>query len=113
RGLAAEIVEQGARNFAAAAEDPLASDPRIVHLTFGEVTADPIAAVRSLYDRWQLPFTDGFEEAMRTWSAANPPNRFGRFTYRADDLHTDLAALDRRLDPYRDRFGLTRKGEER
>jgi len=113
RGLAAEIVETGIRSFTAEAEDPFADDPRIVHLTYQDVTSDPFRAVRDLYDRWDLPFSDGFDAAMRVWSAENPPNRFGRFTYSADDLGTDLVELDARLDPYRERFAVPRERRER
>jgi hypothetical protein len=107
--FAAATVESSAANFAAAAVDPLASDPRIHHFLYEDVVADPVGTVRELYDRAGLDFTDAFEVAMRAWSAENPSNRYGRFTYSVDALGVDLADLDRRLDGYRERFGVPRE----
>ena len=107
--FAAAIVERGIASFTAAANDPLADDPRINHLTYQEFTADPFTMVRELYERAGLPFTDRFDSAMRAWSRENPSNRYGRFTYSVDALDVDLPHLDRRLDPYRERFGVARE----
>ena len=62
--------------------------------------------MRELYDHAELPYSPEFDAAMRRWSDENPSNRYGRFTYSADALGADVRALDRRLDPYRERFGV-------
>jgi len=46
---------------------------------------------------------------MTAWRDDNPPNRYGRFVYSVDALGVDVAALDRKLDPYRERFGVPRE----
>jgi hypothetical protein len=107
--FAATVVQQAVAAFDAAASTPYADDPRIHHLVYETFTADPFAAVRSLYERAAIPFTGPFDLAMREWSAANPSNRFGRFTYEVDALGVDVAALDERLEPYRQRFGVPRE----
>src|SRR5262249_7108969 len=107
--LAAATVEAGLAGFAAAAESPYASDPRLQHLRYPEFVADPVGAIRGLYERGGLECEDGFATAMRAWSAANPSNRYGRFTYSVDALGVDVAALDRQLDGYRERFGVPRE----
>ena len=56
-----------------------------------------------------LHFTAAFEAAMRTWMAENPSNRYGRFEYSVAALGVDVDDLDRRLDPYRERFGVPRE----
>jgi hypothetical protein len=108
-GFAASLVERSVANFTAAAESSLAADARIHHLVYDDFTADPFAAIRAVYDRVGLEYTAGFDAAMRTWSAENPSNRFGRFSYRVDALGVDVAALDERLQPYRERFGVPRE----
>ena len=42
------------------------------------------------------------EQSMRAWLEDNPPGRFGRFEYSVDALGADTAALDERLEPYRE-----------
>lgn len=108
-GFAAATVASGVANFARAAEDPLAADSRIQHVLYRDFTADPVAAVRGLYDRAGLDVTPAFEEAMRTWMAENPSSRYGRFEYSVAALGVDVDELDHRLDPYRERFGVPRE----
>jgi hypothetical protein len=112
RAFARVTIETCVANFLGAAENPLADDPRIHHLHYKTFTANPIAAIRSVYDRAQLDFTGTFESAMRCWMAENPSDRFGRFTYATDALGVDIAALDRTLDPYRERFGVPREQQK-
>jgi hypothetical protein len=59
-----------------------------------------------------LPFTGAFDAAMRRWTRENPQNRYGRFTYAIAALGVDVTALDRRLDPYRERFKVARERPE-
>jgi hypothetical protein len=112
RQFAATTVDICVANFEAAASSPEADDPRIHHVLYDEFRVDPIGAIRSLYERADLPFTDSFDTAMREWLADNPSNRFGRFEYSVDALGVDLPALERRLEPYRERFGVTREREK-
>jgi hypothetical protein len=109
RAFAEVLVEQSVANFSAAAESTHADDPRIHHLVYQDFTADPFGTIRDLYERADLTFTDGFDDAMRSWSAANSSHRHGRFEYRVDALGVDAAALDASLQPYRDRFGVPRE----
>ena len=96
-------------NFHAAAHSEVAGDPRIHHLRYDDFRLDPVDAVHSLYDRAGLPFTKTFESSMRTWLADNPSHRFGKFEYSVDALGVDVAELDRKLDPYRERFNVPRE----
>ncbi len=108
-GFAAATVASGIANFTRAAEDPLAADPRIHHVLYRDFTADPVAAVRAVYERAGLDVAAGFEDAMRRWMAENPSNRYGRFEYSVAALGVDVDELDHRLDPYRERFGVPRE----
>ena len=104
--FAATVVEHAVASFSAASETPLAGDPRLHHLRYREFTAAPFDAIRALYVGAGLTYTDRFDAAMRAWSAENPSNRFGRFTYPAHPPGVDVVALDEQVQPYRDRFGL-------
>ena len=107
--FAASLLEQSVANFVAASETPYAEDPRIHHLVYQGFTADPFRAIRGIYDSAGFAFTEQFDLAMRTWSAANPSNRFGIFTYSAEALGVNLDVIDAKLQPYRDRFGVHRE----
>jgi len=107
--FAQNTVETSTANFLHAAQTPLADDPRIHHLLYKDFTADPVGVIRGVYDRAGLAFTPAYEAAMRTWMAQNPPSKYGRFVYSPQGLGVDLAALDRKLDPYRERFGVPRE----
>jgi hypothetical protein len=89
--FARAVVESSVANFTATATSPAADDPRIHHLLYEEFMADTVGTIRSLYERVDLDFTDRFTEQIAAWSAANPPNRYGRF------------------EPYRQRFGVARE----
>ena len=107
--FARTTVEICVANFHAAAHSEVAGDPRIHHLRYDDFRLDPVDAVHSLYDRAGLPFTKTFESSMRTWLADNPSHRFGKFEYSVDALGVDVAELDRKLDPYRERFNVPRE----
>jgi hypothetical protein len=108
-GFAAATAETCVENFTAAAESPLADDPRIHHFVYQTFVSDPVSAIRDLYDRADLRFGESFEREMRTWMTENPSDRYGRFTYSIDALGVDIGELDRRLDAYRERFGVPRE----
>ena len=96
-------------NFRHTAQDPTADDPRIQHLHYKTFTRDPVAAIRDIYETAGLTVTAAFEAAMRHWLAANPPDRYGRFTYPQELPGVDMAELDRSFEPYRERFGVPRE----
>jgi hypothetical protein len=111
--FARATIETCKNNFRTAAENPLAADPRIHHLLYKDFIADPVRAIRELYNRVGLAYTKEFETAMRTWLAENPPGRFGPFSYTESALGVDTDQLDQELDPYRERFGVPRERRKR
>ena len=88
--------------------DPLVDDSRIVHLRFGDVAKDPIAAIRSIYRHAGLEYTGRFEQRMRTWldSPANRPDRYGRYPYSLEPFGLTAAVLREAFAAYSNRFGL-------
>jgi hypothetical protein len=86
--------------------DPIIDDPRIHHVRYADLVADPIGTLRGFYAKYGMPFGPETEAAMRTYMASNPSDRHGKFRYSTDVLGTDIAALHDRFAPYRARFGL-------
>ena len=86
--------------------DPIIDDPRIHHVRYADLVTDPIATLRTFYDKYAIPFGEKTEAAMRGYMAENRSDRHGKFRYSTDVLKTDIAALHDRFAPYRQRFGL-------
>jgi hypothetical protein len=90
----------------AALESPFLDDPRVHHVRYGDVTADPVGAIRTFYEKCDVPFTDGFERAIADYMANNKSDRYGKFKYSLDVIGEDIAKLHEEFAPYRERFGL-------
>jgi hypothetical protein len=103
---AAAQLESSKRNFLAHLDEPLVDDPRIHHVRYPDFVRDPVAVIRHVYERCDVPFTAGAEAAMRAYLADNRSDRYGRFEYTTDVLPVEVEELDHELAPYRERFGL-------
>ena len=101
---------RGYFNRAAADEEhyPSTIDPRIFHVRFDQLIHDPVGSVRAAYQRWQLPFTTAFEEAMRAWlaSPANRSDRYGRYQYSLEPFGLNVEQVRRMFARYSYRFEL-------
>ena len=86
----------------------LIDDPRVMHLPFKELSADPLAAVRKIYDRYGTPVSPEFEAAMRGWLAdpENATDRFGRYPYSHEQLGMTREWVEELFADYSKRFGL-------
>ena len=89
-----------------AIESPASDSERVCHVLYRDLRADPIAPIREIYDRFDLPFTDEFATRMRAWQESNAHDRHGKFRYSLDDFDIDADDLSRRFAPYRERFGI-------
>lgn len=88
--------------------DDRINDPRILHLSFHEIAADPMAAVRKVYDRHGLAVTPEFETRVKAWLAdpENAADRFGRYPYSYEAFGLDRAWVEDLFADYSKRFGL-------
>jgi hypothetical protein len=80
----AQAFVHGARDaLESVAADAIVDDPRIVHVHFDDIAADPVGIVRKAYSQWELPYSASFEDAMRSWlqDPANRSDRYGRYDY--------------------------------
>ena len=88
--------------------NPLVDDPRVVHLKFTEIVADPIASVHKVYNRASLPLRAEHESSMRIWlkDPANKVDRYGRYPYRHEPFGITQAWVRELFSDYSKRFGL-------
>ena len=58
---------------------------KVLDLRFKDIVADPVAAVRQVYDHAGMPFTPATQEAVGGWWAANPADKHGQHKYELAD----------------------------
>lgn len=84
-------------------------DRRFVDVQYAELVAEPIAAVRRIYERLGTPLGDAAESAMRAWIAANPQHRHGRHRYALEDFGLTGSQVEQAFSAYRARFAIPRE----
>ena len=76
----------------------------VYDVSFRSLMADPVKAVRGIYERFGIEFRPQSESGIRRWLAANPADKHGRHTYKLedygldeDDVRGSVRTLHRRL----------------
>jgi hypothetical protein len=87
-----------------ARESGLVPPGRIVDLQFRDLLADPVGAVKRIYDRFGLAYSAEAEAGARRFLAENPGDRHGTHTYRFADTGLDLEEERARFRPYCEYF---------
>jgi hypothetical protein len=88
--------------------DPIVDDPRVVHLRFADIAADPVAAVRNMYARGGMIVSAEHERRMRTWLSdpSNRVDRYGRYPYAHEPFGITPEWVGEVFAAYHKRFGL-------
>jgi len=73
---------------------------QIIDVQFRSFMADPIACVRTIYERFDVELTPEAERRMRAFLAANPDDKHGKHAYRFADTGLDLAEQRERAASY-------------
>jgi hypothetical protein len=109
REIAAAQVEGYRQALHSIVDDPLARDPRVHHVSFRQLSADPVAVIRNFYSVTGLDFSDAFAHELRAWldDPANDSNRYGRYRYSLEHYGLDPAYLKDAFAGYRHRFGIS------
>ena len=86
----------------------LIDDPRILHISFRELSADPIAVVKKIYAHRELPVTTALESRLRGWLSdpENQADRYGRYPYTYEAFGLTRQWIDELFADYSRRFGL-------
>jgi sulfotransferase family protein len=86
----------------------LIDDPRIMHLSFRDLSADPIGTIGAIYERRGWPMTADCENRMRQWldDPENSVDRYGRYPYSAEAFGLDRQWIEDLFTDYSKRFGL-------
>lgn len=79
---------------------------RFVDLNYRELVSDPLAAVRRIYQRFEIPLTEVAAERMRHLAASRSRYQRRRTKPTPADLELDVRAQERRFHTYCFRFGI-------
>jgi Sulfotransferase family len=79
---------------------------RAVDVLFRDFVSDPMAVVRTIYDRLDIELTQVAERAMRSFLAANPQEKHGGHRYSFADTGLDAGLLRERTRAYQDFFDI-------
>ena len=77
-----------------------------VDVLFQDFIRDPMAVVRTIYERLDIELTEAAESAMRSFLAANPQEKHGGHRYSFADTGLDAGLLRERTRPYQDFFDI-------
>jgi hypothetical protein len=75
-------------------------------LRFRDLIADPIGAVKRIYEYFGRKVSPGHERRMQVWIRDNPPGKRGRHHYSVEDFGLDPAEVRERFNDYQERFSI-------
>jgi hypothetical protein len=64
----------------------------VYDLSYRELAADPVKAVRGIYDHFGIEFRPESEAGIRRWLSENPADKHGRHTYKLEDYGLTVSA---------------------
>lgn len=76
----------------------------VYDVSFRSLMADPVKAVRGIYDRFGIEFRPQSEAGIRRWLAANPADKHGRHAYKLEDYGLDEDDVREVYGPYMDAY---------
>jgi Sulfotransferase family len=89
-----------------ARQDGTVPSGQAVDVLFRDFVSDPMAVVRTIYERLGIELTDMAENAMRSFLADNPQEKHGGHTYSFADTGLDAGLLRERTRTYQDFFDI-------
>ena len=81
-------------------------DDRIVDTHFLDLMADPVAMLRSVYERLSLDWPTGHDDRIRGYLAAKPKDKHGAHRYEFADVGLDEAGVRSSFAPYVAHYGI-------
>jgi len=90
------------RAMAASARHP----DRIMEVDFRSFLEQPLAVVRSIYDRFGLEMTAGTEARQQQWVVDNPQGKHGQHRYSLEGAGLTLREIETEFEDYIRRYGL-------
>lgn len=77
----------------------------VLDLRFRDLVADPVAAVRQVYDHAGIAFTPATQQAVSGWWSANPSDKHGRHKYELADYGLTREQVEGVYSDYIETYG--------
>jgi Sulfotransferase family len=97
---------QIARNLAARDAHPGV----IFDVYYDRLVADPVSAVKDIYEHYDLAWSEEFEERLNSYVRQNPRGKHGAHRYAPENFGQTAEAISERFAAYNERFELTSQG---
>jgi hypothetical protein len=101
-----ESLHSGLERYIRARNRAGARQARFLDIDYRDLTRDPMATVRRIYDFFAIPLTDQADARMRRFLAENPQAKHGVHRYSLAQFGIDREAEARRFQSYCERFGV-------
>ena len=111
RALAAQTLSGMRASIAATMANPRVDADQVVHVSYSELHADPIATVEAVYLHTGHTVSSDHAGRMRQWIDSHGAGRYGKFTYPLDVITEPLDSLYDEFAPYMERFRVRRESE--
>lgn len=82
-----------------------AGEGQFLDVSYHDVMADPVAAVRRIYAHFGETMGEEHAAAIRAWIANNPATKHGAHKHSPEQFGLDAETINRRFAPYVERFG--------
>ncbi|HSN84443.1 MAG TPA: sulfotransferase [Polyangiales bacterium] len=79
---------------------------QFMDIHFEDVVADPVAALRRAYDRFEMPWSEETANRMRAFLARNPRGKHGAHQYSPEDFGLDTGEIRERFAGYCEAHGV-------
>lgn len=79
---------------------------QIVDVRYADLMADPVAAVRELYEQWDIPFTNELGQKITAYLGAKPKGKHGAHSYSFADTGLNLEEERAKYTEYQAHFGV-------
>ena len=79
---------------------------QFIDVHFEEVVADPVAAMRRAYARFDVPWSSEVESRMRAFLANNPRGKHGAHSYEIEDFGMSLRQIRERFEGYCSKYDI-------
>jgi hypothetical protein len=83
-------------------------ESQIADCLYQELFADPIGTVKRIYQKFNMEYTQAFEDRMAVYLANNKQGKYGRHIYSNEEYGIDLDKLHERNRRYFDQYGYGR-----
>jgi hypothetical protein len=79
---------------------PVAASPTYMDLAYKDLVADPVAAARLIYERFDIDWSAGVADRFNKYLRTHPRNKHGRHLYTPEQFGLDPGEIRERLSPY-------------